>query len=69
MTEVAGSGREAYLDASQRKGLLGIARRALEGYIGAGRIPPEEGTRGKLAAPGAAFVTLTKRGRLRGCIG
>jgi AmmeMemoRadiSam system protein A len=60
---------EAYLDDSQRKELLGIARRALEGYVGAGRIPPGEGAPGKLAAPGAAFVTLTKNGRLRGCIG
>ena len=59
----------AYLDASQRKELLGIARRALDGYLGAGKIPPEEGVRGKLAAHGAAFVTLTKNGRLRGCIG
>jgi len=60
---------ESYLDGSQRKSLLLIARRALEGYVGAGEIPPEEGALGKLAAPGAAFVTLTKNGRLRGCIG
>ncbi len=32
-------------------------------------LPPEEGARGTLSAPGAAFVTLTKNGRLRGCIG
>ena len=69
MTESVCSGPEAYLDASQRTGLLGIARRALGGYLGTGRIPPEEGAQGKLAAPGAAFVTLTKNGRLRGCIG
>ena len=69
MTEAAGTGPEAYLDASQRKYLLGIARRALDMYLGAGKIPSEEGARGKLAAPGAAFVTLTKNGRLRGCIG
>ena len=69
MVKAAGMGPEAYLDGSQRKGLLEIARRALEGYIGAGKIPPEEGALGKLAAPGAAFVTLTKNGRLRGCIG
>ena len=69
MAESTGTGPEAYLDESQRKGLLGIARRALEGYIGAGKIPPEEGGRGKLASPGAAFVTLTQNGRLRGCIG
>jgi len=48
----------------------GIARRALEVYLGAGKIRREEGARGALAAPaGAAFVTLTKNGRLRGCIG
>jgi AmmeMemoRadiSam system protein A len=69
MTEAVGKGPEAYLDASQRNDLLGIARRALDRYLGAGEIPPEEGARGKLAAPGAAFVTLTKNGRLRGCIG
>ena len=69
MTEFVATGPQTYLDDSQRKRLLGIARRALEGYIGAGKIPPEEGVRGKLAAPGSAFVTLTKNGRLRGCIG
>lgn len=69
MTEGAGAGPGAYLDESQRNSLLGIARRALEGYLGAGQIPPGEGAQGTLAAPGAAFVTLTKNGRLRGCIG
>jgi AmmeMemoRadiSam system protein A len=69
MAESVGTGSEVYLDALQRKELLGIARRALAGYLGAGKIPPEEGARGKLAAPGAAFVTLTRNGRLRGCIG
>jgi AmmeMemoRadiSam system protein A len=62
-------GSGAFLDESQRKALLGIARRALEGYLGAGKIPAEEGARGTLAASGAAFVTITKNGRLRGCIG
>jgi AmmeMemoRadiSam system protein A len=69
MTEAVGTRTEAYLDAAQRKELLGIARRALDRYLGEGKIPSEEGARGKLAAPGAAFVTLTKNGRLRGCIG
>jgi AmmeMemoRadiSam system protein A len=69
LTEAVGTQPVAYLDESQRMGLLGIARRALDGYLGAGKIPPEEGALGKLAAPGAAFVTLTKNGRLRGCIG
>jgi AmmeMemoRadiSam system protein A len=69
MSEAVGTESGSYLDAAQRKTLLGIARRALEGYVGAGKVPPEEGAQGKLAAPGAAFVTLTKNGRLRGCIG
>ncbi|MGZ9138088.1 MAG: AmmeMemoRadiSam system protein A [Candidatus Deferrimicrobiaceae bacterium] len=69
MAESVGAVPAAYMDASQRKELLGIARRALGGYLGAGKIPPEEGVRGKVAAHGAAFVTLTKNGRLRGCIG
>ena len=69
MTEAAVAGPRAYLDESQRNALLGIARRALEGYIGEGKIPAEKGAQGTLAAPGAAFVTLTKNGRLRGCIG
>jgi AmmeMemoRadiSam system protein A len=69
ITEPVGTGPAAYLDGSQRNRLLAIARRALEGYIGAGKIPSEVEVGGKLAAPGAAFVTLTKNGRLRGCIG
>ncbi|HSE15255.1 MAG TPA: AmmeMemoRadiSam system protein A [Candidatus Deferrimicrobium sp.] len=69
MAESAGTGPAAYLDEAQRNELLQIARGALEGYIGTGRIPSGVEARGKLAAPGAAFVTLTKNGRLRGCIG
>jgi AmmeMemoRadiSam system protein A len=69
MSEAVGTGSGSYLDAAQRIALLGIARRAVEGFVGSGTIPAEEGARGKLAAPGAAFVTLTKNGRLRGCIG
>jgi len=65
MAEATGT---AYLDAAERKALLGIARRALEGYVREGKVP-REAAGGKLAAPGAAFVTLTKHGRLRGCIG
>jgi AmmeMemoRadiSam system protein A len=69
MSEAVGTGSGSYLDAAQRIALLGIARRAVEGFVGSGTIPAEEGARGKLATPGAAFVTLTKNGRLRGCIG
>ncbi len=71
MTETARTDPGGYLDDAQRAALLGVARRAMEGYVVAGKVPAEEGegTAGTLAAPGAAFVTLTKNGRLRGCIG
>jgi AmmeMemoRadiSam system protein A len=69
MEESAGTGTGAYLDGSQRKALIGIARRALDRYVGTGKVPHEVVVPGKLAAPGAAFVTITKNGRLRGCIG
>ena len=38
----------AYLDVAERKALLGIARRALEGYVREGKVP-REAPEGKLA--------------------
>jgi AmmeMemoRadiSam system protein A len=59
------------LDPGAGQKLVGIARRSLELFIRQrqvyvpvlGDLPPE------LQAPAASFVTLTSRGRLRGCIG
>jgi len=56
------------LTPSQGQELLGIARKALESLLGGSAIDyavvdPE------LEKPGAAFVTLTCRGQLRGCVG
>jgi len=62
-------GEAPYLDGKERGVLLGIARGAVEGYVRDGRVPEAPAPAGKLAAPGAAFVTLKKKGRLRGCIG
>ncbi len=59
----------AYLTEEERKELLAIARRAAESYVKEGKVPEESPASGKLAAPGAAFVTLSRKGRLRGCIG
>ena len=57
------------LTPAQRAHLLAIARRAIRDRV-AGRpatVPtPEDSI---LRAPGAAFVTLTRAGALRGCIG
>lgn len=57
-----------YLSASQKKRLLQIARQSIADYLKDGAIPEFEVT-GILSEPGAAFVTLEKQGRLRGCIG
>jgi AmmeMemoRadiSam system protein A len=59
------------LGPEQRKLLLGIARASIRHGLAHGRplpvdpdaLPPE------LAAVRGAFVTLTRRGRLRGCVG
>lgn len=58
-----------YFSREEREELLRIARRAADGFVSTGRVPGELPASGKLKEPGAAFVTLTRRGRLRGCIG
>ncbi len=61
--------QDRYLADEERQELLRIARRAATTWLREGRIPEESPASEKLNAPGAAFVTLTDRGRLRGCIG
>ncbi|GAB4362704.1 MAG: AmmeMemoRadiSam system protein A [Deltaproteobacteria bacterium] len=61
--------RPFHLADRERRELLGIARRAVAGWLRHGAIPGERPESGALTAPGAAFVTLTRGGRLRGCIG
>lgn len=48
--------------------LLLIARNAIADKLGVAH-PAEEAVRPELSRPGAVFVTLMKRGELRGCIG
>ncbi len=60
---------DPYLADEEREELLRIARRAATTWLREGRIPDESPASEKLNAPGAAFVTLIERGRLRGCIG
>jgi len=57
------------LNEKQKKRLLEIARKTLEEYIRNGTVPEFKETDPVLAEKGAAFVTLTKSGNLRGCIG
>ncbi len=58
-----------YLSEEERTELLAIARRAAVSHVRNGKIPGETPPGGRLREPGAAFVTLTSKGRLRGCIG
>jgi hypothetical protein len=59
------------LGKGDRKELLGIARKSVEGYLKT-KQPPEIDTgrlTNALKSPAGAFVTLKSRGELRGCIG
>jgi len=58
----------ADLTPAEKQRLLTIARQAITGYLTNGAPPLFEET-GRLAEAGAAFVTLTEQGQLRGCIG
>ncbi len=49
--------------------LLGIARQAITGKLAEGKVPSFSAADPELLEPRAAFVTLQKRGLLRGCIG
>jgi AmmeMemoRadiSam system protein B/AmmeMemoRadiSam system protein A len=66
-----GQGKEESSDLTEleQKSLLRIARQTLEGHIRTGKIPEARPLTPKLGEKRGAFVTLHKRGELRGCIG
>jgi len=49
--------------------LLKIARKTIEEYVGNGNVPKVDVKESMLLDKRGAFVTLTKKGSLRGCIG
>jgi AmmeMemoRadiSam system protein A len=55
-------------DAS-RLAALQLARRAIEAFLRQGELPDVSLADAALARPSGVFVTLQRRGRLRGCIG
>ncbi len=57
------------LNALQKKELLKIARSVLLEYFLKGTVPKIKVNSPELKASGGAFVTLQKKGQLRGCIG
>jgi AmmeMemoRadiSam system protein B/AmmeMemoRadiSam system protein A len=58
-----------YLDKAQQQTLLTIARESIEAAVNGQSVPSQPAPGGKLSEPGAAFVTITIGGQLRGCIG
>jgi uncharacterized protein len=57
------------LTTEERRALLSLAWKSLEGGVTTGKPIQEAPEMPKLNLPGGAFVTLHARGRLRGCIG
>jgi AmmeMemoRadiSam system protein A len=57
------------LSDEDRRALLDLARGAIEAAVRGGRAPTPRNPSGALREKGAAFVTLRRRGELRGCIG
>jgi hypothetical protein len=57
------------LNKKEQKTLLMIARKTVDEYITKGTMPEFQIKEGKLLEKRGAFVTLTKKGELRGCIG
>ena len=57
------------LTEAQKDQLLELARTALEEAVLSGKVSEVTEPEEALEAPCGAFVTLTRRGRLRGCIG
>lgn len=57
------------LTLEEGKFLVKLARRTIEGYLHTDKKPPAPKTAEKLHKRSGVFVTLTKHGELRGCIG
>lgn len=63
------AGNAAALTPQQKKRLVDIARQTIERYVRTGEKLDVNDTDARLSAPEGAFVTIHKKGRLRGCIG
>ncbi len=60
--------RGGYRD-EEKKELLSLARRAITEYVTSGKVIDVDVASPRLRSDGAAFVTITRDGSLRGCIG
>ncbi len=57
------------LNDTEKKALLAMARKTVDEYVQKGSVPQFEVKEKKLLEKRGAFVTLTKKGSLRGCVG
>jgi hypothetical protein len=64
-----GGSESGNLSPAQRRRLLTIARETITQYVRSGTLPPIQETDPVLSAQNGAFVTIKRRGQLRGCIG
>jgi AmmeMemoRadiSam system protein B/AmmeMemoRadiSam system protein A len=64
-----GDKSEYYLDEKEQRKLLDLARQTLEAFVSGGKSPEPFFTEPRLTRLSGAFVTLKKKGALRGCIG
>lgn len=60
---------KAPLTEGEKKELLALAKRAITDYVSNGKAPEVEIKNQKFKSDGAVFVTIKKKGSLRGCIG
>jgi MEMO1 family protein len=67
-TDVAQSGVQS-LNAAQKTRLVQIARETVDAFVRTGKAPEYAESDMRLHAEEGAFVTLTRHGQLRGCIG
>lgn len=65
----AGAPAPGGLDAADRRALLALARETIRRYLETGTVPLSRGLSARAREPRGAFVTLTRGGELRGCIG
>ncbi|MBI3602030.1 MAG: AmmeMemoRadiSam system protein B [Candidatus Omnitrophica bacterium] len=60
---------EGMFNARQKKALLALARSSIDNFLKTGKVPEAKTSDPRLLKTQGAFVTLTKHGQLRGCIG
>ncbi len=62
-------GAPGSIDADDKRALLALARETIRRFLETGTIPLSRGLSARARVPRGAFVTLTRDGALRGCIG